>query len=232
MSLKNPTPAPKFSRGLRLPDDTQRLAIIGRTGSGKTQAAGWHLSRRSWDKIPWVIFDYKGDKLISEIPKLKQIDHTKSSPTKAGLFVVRPTPDENESVEQFLWSIHKNENTGVYIDEGYMIGNSPAFRALLTQGRSKNIPMIVLSQRPVWLSRFVWSESDFYQVFHLNSISDKKSVKDYLHPGIDVARQLDNYWSWYHDVGLHAYALLRPVPSHDTILNIFSERQRLRRKPL
>ena len=44
-----------------------------------------------------------------------------------------------------MWEIWKRGGIGVYVDEGYMVGNNnPAFRAILTQGRSKEIPAIVL----------------------------------------------------------------------------------------
>jgi hypothetical protein len=57
------------------------------------------------------------------------------------------------------------ENTGIYIDEGYMLGvRNPALNACLTQGRSKRIEMMILSQRPVWMSKFVFSESNYLRL--------------------------------------------------------------------
>ena len=73
---------------IRLPDDSKRLYIIGRTGSGKTVAGVWHLSHRSWRKMPWVIVDYKGDELIARLPAT-EIRNWKV-PSEPGLYILRP----------------------------------------------------------------------------------------------------------------------------------------------
>ena len=58
----------------KLPSFKQRLAIIGRTGSGKTQAGAWILANAPFDKQPYVIVDYKGDDLLGAIDNVEQID--------------------------------------------------------------------------------------------------------------------------------------------------------------
>jgi len=204
-----------------LPNDTQRLAIVGRTGSGKTQAAVWHLSNRSFNKKPWIIYDFKYDKLINEIKGLQEIT-LDEIPTKPGLYIVHPLPDDQEKVEAHLWAVWAKENIGVFIDEGYMIGNSKAFRALLTQGRSKHIPMIILSQRPSWISRFVFSEADFYQVFWLNDIRDRKIVGAFV--PFDMHEKLKNYHSIYFDVGNDEIYEWQPVPDKRQILATFDRK--------
>jgi hypothetical protein len=215
---------------VRLPGPTNRLAVIGRTGSGKTVAAVWHLSKMPWDRMPFVIFDFKMDDLIGQIPRLEEIDIGQKAPTHPGLYVVHPLPNEGEVVNDFLWKIWARENTGIYVDEGYMIGDGQAFRATLTQGRSKHIPMIVLSQRPVWLSRFVWSESDFYQIFHLNNAQDRKAVQQFVPARVDD--KLPEFNSYYYDVAKDGLVVLRPVPDGDTILQTFEDRQRSRRRAI
>ena len=160
---------------IRLPDDSHRITIVGRTGSGKTVAGLWHLSKRDFLSMPWVIIDYKTDKNINSIKGAKNLS-LKDTPKKPGIYIVHPLPGQDEEITEFLWKIWARENIGLYVDEGYMIGSNPAFEALLTQGRSKNIPMIVLSQRPAWISRFVFSESDFFQEFHLNDKRDRKTM--------------------------------------------------------
>lgn len=204
---------------MRLPNNSQRLALVGRTGTGKTQAGVWHLSKRNLETFPWIVFNWKQDELINSIPYATHIDLSDSlRSVRHGVFIVTPLPDEVENVDSFLWKIWNREGVGIFVDEGYMIGNtSPAFNACLTQGRSKRIPMIVCSQRPVWMSRFVWSESDFYQVFDLNVEDDKATIGKYA--PIDLfSKVLPDYYSYYYDVAKRKLDLLKPVPKAEDIL--------------
>lgn len=208
----------------RLPDDTQRLTIVGKTGEGKSQAAMWHLSRRNFHLRPWIIFDWKYDELINSIKGFQHVPIGYiPGPHERGVFVVHPTPDlDDEIVESYMWAIHKRGNVGVYIDEGYMVKpRNPAYNALLTQGRSKRIPMINLSQRPAWVSRFVVSEAEFFQVFWLNDINDRKKIQEFM--PIKMAR-LDPYHSYYYDVGRDKMHIFEPVPDRKEIIKSFDER--------
>lgn len=211
---------------IRLPNSRQRIAIVGRTGSGKTFAAAWHLSRQKIEKMPWVIFDYKGDDLLNKIPRAQHIGL--EVPTKPGVYITHPLPNDTEAVENYLWKLWRRERVGIYVDEGYMIGDTPAFNALLTQGRSKHIPMIILSQRPVWMSRFVFSEADYYQVFHLNDIRDRKTIQAFCPADLNV--RLPDYHSHFYDVGRNALHRFAPVPAEGEILESFSEKLQPRRK--
>lgn len=206
---------------IRLPDDSQRLVIVGKTGTGKTQCAIWHLARRSWDTMPWIIIDYKRDSLIAKLPA-KEISLARA-PSAPGLYVVRPMPTQDDAaLEAFLWQVWHNENTGLFVDEGFMIPqHSDAFQAILTQGRSKHIPTITLSQRPVWLSRFVFSEADFFQCFWLNDRDDRKSLERFLPFTIE---RLPNFHSSYYDVSLDKATEWKPVPRANAIVEMFRAR--------
>lgn len=207
---------------MRLPDSSNRLAIVGATGSGKTQAALWHLSLRDITTRPWIVYNFKYDKNIEAIPLKKDIG-LDELPVKPGIYVVHPHPNQTDEVESQMWAIWERGGIGVYIDEGYMVGDrNPAFRALLTQGRSKEIPVIVLSQRPVWMDRFVFSESEFFQVFRLNHRKDQKSVEEFV--PADLSYRLPDYHSYYYDVGANRTTVLKPVPSIEEIHKTFEHR--------
>ncbi len=194
--------------------------IVGRTGTGKTQAGGWHLSRANFTTQPWIVYDFKGDELLGSITRAREIAVTEL-PTKPGIYIVRPLPDDTEGIGEQMRRIWEQENTGVFVDEGYMV-DGPWFRALLTQGRTKRIPMIVLAQRPVWISRFVFSEADFYQVFHLNHSKDRQKIEEYV--PVDIDRRLPDFHSYYYDVARNSVCVFKPVPTKDEILAVFDAR--------
>lgn len=205
---------------MNFPNDTQRLAIVGATGSGKTHAAMWHFSKRDFDIKPWIVYDFKYDELINGIEGATHIKVDAPIPRDPGIYIVHPHPGETDLVDQQMWAIWEHENVGVYIDEGYMLGqNSKGFRALLTQGRSKHIPMIVLSQRPVWMDRFVFSESEFFQVFRLQHKKDLANVQQFI--PYDLSRRLPEYHSYYYDVPANKMVILKSVPDRDAILDTF-----------
>lgn len=213
---------------MRLPNDTERHAILGRTGSGKTQFGMWSLSLRSYNAMPWIMFNTKGDKLIDEIGA-QEISIYKKPPTKEGLYVARPLPSEAKQLEQFLMWCWAQEYIGLYHDEGYLLGrNNNAYRLLLTQGRSKVIPMITLSQRPVYMDRFLWSESEFFSVFHLQNANDQEIIETEVFGGHGVDWRsitgVYKFHSLYYDVSGDTLSTLKPVPSRAHILNTFRER--------
>jgi hypothetical protein len=214
---------------MQLPGDQDRIAIIGATGSGKTHAGMWHLSRRNYDVKPWIVYDFKMEEFINEIPGAYRLSVTDPIPTRPGIYIVQPNADQEDLVEIQMWKIWSTENTGVFIDEGYMLGNgNRGFRMLLTQGRSKHIPMIVLCQRPVWLDRFVFSESQFFQVFHLNSRKDLQTVEQYVPQ--DLSTPLPLRHSYYYDVRARSLVMLRSMPDKDAILDTFDLKlQKLRK---
>lgn len=214
-----------MSKQLRLPGPDSRTLIVGRTGSGKTVAAAWQLSERDFDKRAWIVVDYKRDELLNSIDDIVELRLTDPIPSKPGVYIIHPRPDEEGEVEAFLWRVWEQGNVGLYVDEGYMLpmkGKSPAFQAILTQGRSKQIPVIILSQRPVWISRFAVSEADYYQVFWLNDIEDRKTVGRFIPGGVND--RLPEYNSLWYDVKQDRLARLGPVPNGEKILATFERR--------
>lgn len=207
---------------VRLPDDSQHIAFIGRNGSGKTQAATDHLSTRSFDRMPWIIFDTKGDELLNEIHGTQEIDLS-TVPKKPGLYITHPHPDDVEEIDAFFNKLWEHENVGIMVDEGYMIGMRPrAFNRILTQGRSKHLPVIILSQRPLWLTKFVWSECTFFRVFSLSTKDDRKKINNFFE--FWAWDSLPEFYSVYHDVKAGQTKVLRPANDRVTILQRFRER--------
>ena len=194
----------------RLPSINDRIAVLGRTGSGKTVAGLWHLSNMPLDKMPFVIVDFKRD---AEIRKLKalEIDDAKQI-GKQGLYVFRADPnDDDDLIETMLYDIWRREKCGLFVDEGYLLNKSRAFNAILMQGRSKKIPVITCSQRPVWLPRSVWSESNHFQVFQLVDERDWDTVSNFVR-GLPDDPYPPDYHSFYFSLGDKAATMAGPVP--------------------
>lgn len=209
-----------------IPGPTTRTTIVGKTGSGKTQAGAFLLSRQSFDLMPWVVLDYKREVLFREIPQIRELRLNQPqnwrSLNQPGIFVARPNIGEEEDVEALLWEIWERENCGIFVDEGYMIGKSNAFIACLTQGRSKQIPMIVLTQRPAWITKFAFSEADYLMIFQLRLPIDRKTVQEYVEA--DISARLQPHHSYWYDVNRDVVVRLRPVPERDYIVKTFVDR--------
>lgn len=177
----------------------------------------WHLSRRRFDRMPWIIFDFKGDELIESLPA-REISIRKAPPSSPGLYVVRPMPGQEDDVESFLWKVWKKEKTGLYFDEGYMVTGSDAFRSILTQGRSKRIPAIILSQRPMWMDNFVFTEASFFQVFYLGYKKDRDKVAAFVNA--EMEERLPDYYSWWYHVARDNLSVLGAVDKSKALRRI------------
>lgn len=221
---------PKF----RLPGITHRTGIFGRTGSGKTRLAAWLLSESPFDQQPYIVIDYKLEQLFSQTDRIKEIGLTDKLPKSPGVYIIHPPNDDDDAMEEWLWRLHEHENTGLYIDEGYGINRySRAARALLTQGRSKHLPVIWISQRPSQIPPFVVSEADFLAVFKLQLPQDVAKVSEIMGRNATFASQtLPEYHSKWYDVAKDASYTLQPVPDDNTILNRLDERLKPNRRML
>ena len=212
----------------RFPDNTKRTAVVGRTGTGKSVFGFWVLSESDFETQPWVIIDYKYEELINSVDRIKEIG-LNQVPKHPGLYKVHPHPEAEEDVDRFLWKIWKAENIGVLVDEAYMLPDKGGFRAVLTQGRSKHIPVITLSQRPVWISRFVFTQADYHAIFHLNDDKDVLTVQSFIPKGTLKDRLPDYHSRWY-DVGQDMVATMLPAPNPADIAQKVHDRLKPKRK--
>jgi hypothetical protein len=220
---------------VRLPDNTQRLAIAGRTGTGKSIAGAWQLSIKDLRTFPWLVFDSKRDPFWKKVWALggaRKLRLTET-PGKEGLFYVQPTTQEISSQvgEDFLWRLHKRGRIGIFIDEGYTMDKySNALTALYTQGRTLNIPMITLTQKPKFLNMFTFSEADFMQVFALNDIKDRQRIAEFA--PIDPKVRLRERHSLWYDVARNSVAEFSPVPAPARILENFQAQMRYSKRAI
>jgi hypothetical protein len=207
----------------RLPNDSNRMTILGRTGSGKTQAGIWNLSRRNYFRTPWIVLNFKGDELIDSIPRAEHVE-LGYVPKHGGIYIVHPLPAATEEMQAYLWKLWERQNVGIFVDEGYMLSDDAAFQALLTQGRSRRIPMMVLSQRPSWITRFAFTEAQFVQLFSLTDRRDLKVVSQFVSYNDIESLVLPEYHSLYFDVARNRSWIFKPVPPEGELLDTFERR--------
>lgn len=209
---------------MRLPDDSQRILIAGHSGSGKSTEALHQLSQRSIAEKPWIALDFKGGDLLAKIPVTATASIFDPPPTDPGLYVVKCSTTECEKrgrLESYLLEVLNRGQTGVLVDEGYVVGqHNRGLRALLTQGRSKGCPVIFVTQRPVYIDAFALSEADFIQVFMLVHPEDQDRVQKFVPPGkMDFAElsEAGEYHSFFYDVKTREVELLGPCPPFESI---------------
>lgn len=204
-----------------IPGPEDRTVFIGPTGSGKTVGAAFILSRQRLDKRPWVALDFKGETLWNKVgdPPMRPLAMG-AMPGKKGLYRMDVHPGEEDALEDWLWKIWSRENVGLFIDEVSLVPQKKAFKAILRQGRSKRIPVISCTQRPVDCDREVFTESQYRCLFGIEDLHrdypvirglfGNQEVKDRL-PGLKPFESL-----WY-DQKQKTLTTLKPFPPPATV---------------
>ena len=179
-----------MSDAIYIPTD-KHVLVCGSTGSGKSYLAEQYLKnyeyvvkldtkdetaeRRKRGISPWEgLTEGKDCSVTSHFEELDEIE------TKKIIFNPSYYDQTEETFNQFFDWVLLRENTIVWIDELMSIGTAQKTpRALLrcyTQGRSKNIGLWACSQRPAGIPAICMSNSDYYFIFNLNNVNDRKRI--------------------------------------------------------
>ena len=200
----------------------KRAVISGRTGAGKSTLACWLLGRSAQH---WLILNPKHTNAYAALPdavilrKFDERDLIKS--LKDNRFTVLNFPGD-EANPDFMdaviaWLHVKVKNIGICADELYTLhtGNARAGDGLigwLTRGRELNQSFLGLTQRPAWISRFIYSEADYIGTMDLALGEDRKKLYEATGQKVFLDRLTGHRWLWY-IVGSDTLTLYGPVPS-------------------
>lgn len=212
----------------RFPGPDSRTAVLGMTGTGKSVFGCWLLSHGYYDRMPTLIVDHKRDpdEIFNQVnPRcITDIDPGDRVPKRPGLYLVQPLPDtDDELMDRTFRDLWQRGNICLYVDEGHLVdARAPIFNHMLVTGRAKQIQMIVCSQRPVGVSRYLFTQANYFAVFDLQTDADRKTVQDYL--SRDFTAPLDEYHCRWRDVRARQTMVLSPVDDPETIIDRFNRR--------
>jgi hypothetical protein len=159
-----------------------------------------------------MIFDFKAERVFDAVgmPPIEEWSLANKPPRQKGVYLASPLPTQHDEVEAFLWRVFERGNIGLYIDEAALMPDSGAFQAVLQQGRSKRIPVIACTQRPVNVHRAVFSEASFYCVYRLADKRDYKVVEGFVPANLGAPLK-PYHWRWY-DVAANRLLTMAAVP--------------------
>jgi DNA helicase HerA-like ATPase len=207
----------------RFPGGDERTVFIGATGSGKTTCAAWMLAHMRFDARPWVIVDFKRERIFDDVgsPPIIGLSLGKL-PKRRGVYIITPDPGDEAALELWLWRVWGHENIGLFVDEAYLMPDSTAWRAVLQQGRSKRIPVLICTQRPVDVIRAVFSEASYYCVFRINDRRDARVIEGFVPTDLQAVPP-KRHWLWY-DVADNTLLQMAPVPPPKQVAELLRRR--------
>ena len=198
----------------------KRAIVAGRTGNGKSTLACFLLSQSPGH---WLILNPKWTKAYAELPDAHVIKKFDVKAIERSLtdhrFTLFNPKSEHASVElldDLVGYFHDNyNNLGLCVDELYTMHRQgqalPGLLGWLTRGRELGQSFLGLTQRPAWISKFLFSESDFIGGMDLSLKDDRKRMVEMTGREAFMDR-LDKYrWLWY-DVGNDDLKKYGPVP--------------------
>ena len=203
----------------RFPGGDARTTVIGATGTGKTTCGVWLLSRQRFDKRSWIIVDFKQEAIFDAVglpPIVPWSVGSKPPRDKGKLYLISPRPDQDDELEAFLWRVWEKGETGLFVDEATLMPDRDAFRAILQQGRSKRIPVIACTQRPVDVKRALFSEASYFCVYRLQDRRDARVIEGFVPGDLSAPLPGPHAWRWY-DVAANTLLTMGPVPPPDQV---------------
>ncbi|MCI0558350.1 MAG: type IV secretory system conjugative DNA transfer family protein [Nitrososphaera sp.] len=193
-----------------IPKLGEHVIVCGQNGSGKTVAMH-RLALSMLELGPVVVVDTKDEPryMKTHAKAVRAIEHTLSRSRARDkdpkIKVWKPdieTVASPELLDESLNHLYRRLRRGtVVIDELYPFHSGgragPGLTALLTRGRSRGITVLMGSQRPAWVSRFVFTEAKHYWIYKLIDRQDRKRLAEVI-PGFAIDEILPRFHFRYY----------------------------------
>jgi len=191
---------------------TDRVSVVGKTGSGKSVLVKRILKEMSQQakefpfRYPIIILDTKGAEKTfggfgTRVGHLAELNPTIY---EQSITVYSPVPEENnrryyEGFFEYLYGL--NIPMLVYIDELTDIGKGndvpPAYQRFMKLGRERYQALWAGTQNPVFINHDFFSNADHFFIFDLNLEADRKKLAAFA--GDEVKERVANkHGFWYY----------------------------------
>lgn len=198
-----------------------RLALVGKTGVGKTEA----FKQLVWKGLPDVMFiDVKGReyrkmngtvlRTLDEVHEALFPDNPEEELTK---FIFVPETPDLDTVDDALGMAYKKGNIHVYLDEMKTVyhGRKISYNhnLIMTNGRDKGVGMSSSTQRPMHCPREAFSESEHIMAFRLRDPDDRDRIESIMAGSLPAdLLDLDRYHFIYDHEEFDNPELCQPLP--------------------
>lgn len=190
-----------------------RLFIAGMNGTGKSLWATAVGSR--WDRV--LVYDPKVDP-NAELPNATVAYGVKRAlAALPGRVIYRPTRAEMTNPGQFFGqlcdTVYEAGGHGIVIHEAADFGSTdrelaPGIARVVRAGRSRQVPIACVTQRPVNVARIFKSEASHFVSFFLVDPDDRKTMAGFMGPEVAENPVRHDFSYWYRGPDL----VLRHMP--------------------
>lgn len=209
----------------------ERVAIIGKTGSGKTKLAETLLAQ--FPNV--VILDNKGrvgiDKDTREFYLAKdhyivttELDELPAVAKQTQHIIYRPRPELEadkrafaDEMNAFFWWIYNRENCILYIDEAASVCDSynipPGLNAVVKRGRELNIGCWASTQQPVNVHNTLFSEAEHFFIFRTQLQGHRDKMAGFVGDIVkkQIPGELTHSYFYFNPESMNDAELMQPI---------------------